>query len=334
MKALSIVLLALFALLSLPAMAEEPIVIKFSHVNPAGSPKGMASEFFKKLAEARTNGRVVVQLYPSSQLYKDKEEIEALQLGSVQMLAPTLGKFGPLGVRQFEVFDLPFLFDDLKEVHRITEGAIGRQLMAMLEDKGFKGLAYWDNGFKNMNANKPLLKPSDFEGLKLRIFSSKVLDSQMRALGALPQVLAASEIYSGMQSGVVDGGENTLSTFNNFRFYEIQKHLTLSNHGYVGYGVIVNKSFWTALPEDIRNTLEAVMVETTKYANEVTETEERLALEAIKKTGKTQVHELTPAEKMAWKKILVGVHREQEPRIGKELIEAIYREIGFDLDKR
>src|SRR5262249_37868734 len=243
------------------------------------SPKHYAAENFKKLAEERTKNRVKVELYPNSILYKDKEEIEALQVGAVQMLAPTLGKFGPLGAKQFELFDLPYLFDNYDDVHKITEGPIGKQLMKELEPGGLKGLAYWDNGFKEMNANKPLRKPEDFKGLKLRIFSSKVLDSQMRALGAIPQVLAASEIYNAMQTGVVDGGENTLSTFNSFKFYEIQKYVTISDHGYVGYGVIVNKKFWEGLPADIRATLETAMAETTRFANQLTVKEHNDALE-------------------------------------------------------
>ena len=196
-----------------------------SHVNGATAPKNLAAERFKQLAEERTKGRVKVEIYPNSQLYKDAEEIEALQTGSVQMLAPTLGKFGPLGIRQFEVFDLPYMFDNFDEVHRVTQGAIGKQLFAMLESKGIKGLAYWDNGFKQMNANKALRNVADFKGIKMRVFSSKVLDAEMRALGAIPQTLPASEIYLSMQTGLVDGGEDTTTTFNDFKFYEVQKYL-------------------------------------------------------------------------------------------------------------
>ena len=158
----------------------DPIVIKFSHVVALDTPKGKAAEYFKKLAEERTKGKVRVEVYPNSQLYKDKEEMEALQLGAVQMLAPSLAKFGPLGVKEFEVFDLPYIFDNYAELHKITQGPIGASLLAKLESKGIKGLAYWDNGFKNFSANKPLKTPADFRGLKMRIQSSKVLDAQMR----------------------------------------------------------------------------------------------------------------------------------------------------------
>jgi C4-dicarboxylate-binding protein DctP len=297
------------------------------------SPKGRGAEYFKKLAEERTNGKVRIELYPNSILYKDKEELEALQLGAVQMLAPTLGKFGPMGAREFELFDLPFLFSNYDEVHRVTQGPIGKQLLASLEPKGIKGLAFWDNGFKQMNANKPLRALKDFKGLKMRIFSSKVLDSQMRALGANPQVMAASEMYSALQTGLVDGSENPESNFYQFKFQEVQKYMTLSNHGYIGYGVVVNKKFWEALPSDLRTTLEGAMAAATDYANGIAKKENDDALEAVKKTGKTEIISLTPQERSEWKKALMKVHRENEDRVGKNLLHAIYKEIGFDRDK-
>ena len=185
-------LLAAFAaavLVTSQASAQAPIVIKFSHVVAPDTPKGQAAERFKQLAEKATGGRVKVQVYPNSQLYKDKEELEALQLGAVQMLAPSLAKFGPLGVKEFEVFDLPYIFPNKTALYNVTEGPIGKALLKKLETKGITGLAYWDNGFKVMSANRQLRVPADFRGLKMRIQSSKVLDAQMRALGAIPQAL-------------------------------------------------------------------------------------------------------------------------------------------------
>src|SRR5450830_2058947 len=180
---------------AVPALAQQPIVIKFSHVVANNTPKGKGAERFKELAEERTKGRVKVELYPNSQLYKDKEELEALQLGSVQMLAPSLAKFGPLGAKEFEVFDLPYIFPTKQALYNVTEGPIGKGLLAKLEPKGITGLAFWDNGFKIMSSNKPMHMPADFKGMKMRIQSSKVLEAQMRALGANPQVLAFSEVY-------------------------------------------------------------------------------------------------------------------------------------------
>ena len=241
------------------AFSQTPIVIKFSHVVAADTPKGQAADRFKQLAEKYTGGKVRVDVYPNSQLYKDKEELEALQLGAVQMLAPSLAKFGPLGVKEFEVFDLPYIFPTKEALYSVTEGPIGKGLLKKLETRDITGLAYWDNGFKDMSANKPLHTPADFKGLKMRIQSSKVLDAEMRALGANPQVLAFSEVYQGLQSGVVDGTENPPSNFYTQKMHEVQKYLTLSNHGYLGYAVIVNKKFWDGLPGDVRTALEKAM---------------------------------------------------------------------------
>ncbi|HET9653457.1 MAG TPA: TRAP transporter substrate-binding protein, partial [Usitatibacter sp.] len=294
---------------------------------------GRGAERFKQLAEERTGGKVRVEVYPNSSLFKDGEEMEALQLGSVQMLAPSLAKFGPLGVRDFEVFDLPYLFDNYDQLHKVTYGKVGQDLFRKLEPKGIIGLAYWDNGFKDMSANKPLHKPEDFRGLKMRIQSSKVLDSQMRALGAVPQVMAFSEVYQALQTGVVDGTENPPSNLYTQKMHEVQKYLTLSDHGYLGYAVIVNKKFWESLPADIRKTLEQCMKEATSFANDIAARENNDALEAVKKAGRTQIITLTPEEKRAWKKALIKVHRENESRVGKDLIQSIYKETGFDPSK-
>lgn len=312
------------------ALADGPIVIKFSHVVAQDTPKGKASEYFKKLAEERTKGKVKVEVYHNSQLYKDKEEMEALQIGAVQMLAPSLAKFGPLGVREFEVFDLPYLFDNYEELHAVTQGAVGKQMLAKLEPKGITGLAFWDNGFKVMSANKSLKKPEDFRGLKMRIQSSKVLDSQMRSLGANPQVMAFSEVYQALQTGVVDGTENPPSNLYTQKMHEVQKFVTTSDHGYLGYAVIVNKKFWDGLPADVRTTLEGAMKDATKYANDIARKENEDALEAVRKSGKSQIQTLTPAEKKEWKKALIKVHAEQESRIGKELIQSVYKETKFN----
>ncbi|HJU72059.1 MAG TPA: TRAP transporter substrate-binding protein [Paucimonas sp.] len=314
------------ALVSANAFAQAPIVIKFSHVVANDTPKGNAAKKFKELAEKATNGRVKVEIYPNSQLYKDKEELEALQLGAVQMLAPSLAKFGPLGVKEFEVFDIPYIFPFKHVLYKVTEGPIGKSLMQKLEPKGITGLAFWDNGFKVMSANKPLHHPSDFKGLKMRIQSSKVLDAQMRALGANPQVMAFSEVYQGLQTGVVDGTENPPSNFYTQKMYEVQSDLALSNHGYLGYAVIVNKKFWDGLPADIRTALEGAMKQATKYNNEIAQRENEQALAEVRKSGKTRIYQLTDQEQAEWRKALLPVQKEMEGRIGKDLIEAINKE--------
>lgn len=308
------------------AQAQEPIVIKFSHVVASDTPKGKAAERFKQLAEKATGGRVRIDVYPNSQLYKDREELEALQLGAVQMLAPSLAKFGPLGVREFEVFDLPYIFPTKEVLYRVTEGPIGQRLLKKLEPKGITGLAYWDNGFKVMSSNKPMRKLADFRGQKMRIQPSKVLESQMRALGATPLVLSFGEVYHALQSGVVDGTENPPSNVYTQRMHELQRHLTVSNHGYLGYAVIVNKKFWDGLPSGIRDDLEGAMKEATKYANAIAQKENDEALEQIRKSGKTIVYTLSDKEREEWRRTLAPVQKEMESRIGKDLIAAVNRE--------
>ena len=309
--------------------AQAPIIIKFSHVVAPDTPKGKGAQKFKELAEERTKGRVKVELYPNSQLYKDKEEMEALQLGSVQMLAPSLAKFGPLGVKEFEVFDLPFIFKDQAAFRAVTDGPVGADLFKKLEPKGIKGLGYWDNGFHIMSANKPLHHVADFKGLKMRIQSSKVLDAQMRALGANPQVMAFSELYQALQSGVVDGCEGVPSNFYTQKTYEVQKHTTISNHGHLAYAVIVNRKFWEGLPADIRTQLEGAVTDASTYANAIASTENATALEKMRASGKTTIYTLTPDETNEWKKALMPVHKEMEARLGKATVEAVYKASGF-----
>jgi C4-dicarboxylate-binding protein DctP len=311
------------------AQAQQPIVIKFSHVVAVDTPKGKAAEYFKKLAEERTKGKVKVEVYPNSTLFKDGEELEALQLGSVQMLAPSLAKFGPLGVREFEVFDLPYIFDSYDELHKVTSGPVGQGLFKKLEGKGLVGLAYWDNGFKDMSANKPIRVPADYKGLKMRIQSSKVLGDEIKALGAIPQVMAFSEVYQALQTGVVDGTENPPSNFYTQKMNEVQKYLALTDHGYLGYAVIAQKKFWDGLPADVRTALESAMKDSTKYANDIAKKENEDALEAVRKTGKTEIITLTPEQKAAMKKALIVVHKDNEARVGKDTLAEVYKETGF-----
>jgi len=329
----TVLALAAVAALSFPVFAQAPIVIKFSHVVAADTPKGQASEFFAKRAGELTKGKVKVDVYPNSQLYKDKEEMEALQMGAVQMLAPSLAKFGPLGVKEFEVFDFPFIFDDTEDLHKVTQGAVGASLLAKLDPKGVKGLAFWDNGFKAFSANTPLKSVADYKGKKFRIQSSKVLEEQIRTLGGIPQVMAFSEVYQALQTGVVDGTENPISNLYSQKMHEVQKHLTLTNHGYLGYAVIVNKKFWDGLPADVRGQLEQAMKEATALANKVAQKDNDEALEGVKKAGKTTVYVPTKDERLALKKTLVPVHAKMVDRVGKELLESVYKATEFDPGK-
>lgn len=336
MKRKSFVVAALAAaalsLFSVPVLADA-IVIKFSHVVAAETPKGKAAEYFKKRADELTKGKVKVEVYPNSQLYKDKEEMEALQLGAVQMLAPSLAKFGPLGVKEFELFDLPFIFDDFNDLHKVTQGPVGQSLLKKLEPKGITGLAFWDNGFKSFSANTPIKTPEDLKGKKMRIQSSKVLEEQMRAVGSIPQVMAFSEVYQALQTGVVDGTENPISNLYTQKMHEVQKHLSLTNHGYLGYAVIVNKKFWDGLPADVKGQLETAMKDATVFANKIAQEENNAALEGVKKSGKTTVYTPTKEERLAFKRAMVPVHQKMESRIGKEVIQQVYKATEFDPSK-
>jgi C4-dicarboxylate-binding protein DctP len=274
-----------------------------------------------------------VEVYHNSTLYKDKEELDALQMGAVQMLAPTPGKFGPLGVRDFEILDLPYLFDSLEQEHRVTQGPIGKGMLKKLESKGVLGLAFWDNGFKQMTSNKPIAKPEDVKGQKLRIQPSKVIDAQMRALGALPQVTSFAELYQALQTGVVDGQENPANVIYPSKLYEAQKYLTVTDHGYHGYVVITNARFWASLPPDIRGKLEGAVADTTTYFNDTSKRENDEALEAIRKSGKTEVRTLSAEEKLAWKRALIRVHKEVGEKLNKPLLESIYSETGMEPGK-
>ena len=322
------------ALLAVGAtVAHAQTVIKFSHVVAQDTPKGKAAEFFAKKAEELTGGKVKVEVYANSALYKDKEEMEALQLGSVQMLAPSLAKFGPLGVKEFEVFDLPFIFDNRDDLHKVTTGPVGQKLLDKLQKRGITGLAYWDNGFKIFSSNKPIHQVADYKGQKYRIQSSKVLEAEIRALGGIPQVIAFGETYQALQTGVVDGTENPVSNFYTQKMHEVQKHMSLTNHGYLGYAVIVNKKFWDGLPADVRTALDGAMKDATVYANQIAEKENAGDLEKVKASGKTTIYTPTPAEKAALKQALTPVHAKMAGRIGQDVIDAIYKETGFNQGK-
>ena len=317
------------------AQAADPIVIKFSHVTAPDTPKGKGAARFKELAEAYTANAVRIEVYPNSQLYKDKEELEALQLGSVQMLAPSISKFGPFGVREYEVFDFPYIFPSTQVLRKVTQGEVGASLYKKLESRGVVGLGYWDNGFKIMSANKPLRTPDDFVGLKMRIKSSKVLEAQMTRLGAVPQVMAFSEAYQALQTGVVDGTENTPANMFTQKMHEVQKHATLTFHGFDGYAVIVNKPFWDGLPAEIRVNLTKAMNEATEYTNSIAQAENDAALIAMRARGTTTFLELNKEQVAAWRDFLLPVRKEMLARLGPDAqgmldkITAISKAEGF-----
>src|SRR5271167_2875030 len=273
----------------------DPLIIKFSHVVSPDAPKGKASLLFKQLAEKYTDGKVTVEVYPNSSLYKDKEELEALQLGSVHILAPSISKFGPLGVKEFDVFDLPFLMSDETHARQMTASPMMADLNKKLEDKGVQPLAYWDNGAHVYTCNKPLLKPEDFRGLKMRIQGSKVLDAVARELGAIPQIMAFGELYQSLQTGVADGEDNVPSNIWTQKLYDVQKYLTVSHHGRLTYSLITNKKFWDGLPPDVRSGLDRAVNESTQFFDDTAAKDNVTAMDVIKASGKMQIHEQTDA---------------------------------------
>lgn len=307
----------------------EPIVLRFSHVVAEDTPKGLGALRFEELAEAYTNGAVDVQVFPNSTLHGDRTELEALQLGAVEMLAPSLAKFGPLGIGDFELFDLPFLFDDIEAVHKLTEGPIGKALFEKLRPRGITGLAYWDNGFKIMSATRPLILPEDFSGLPMRIQFSQVIAEQMKALGAIPRVMTLSETREALETGWVEGTENVPSNMLSQGIYEVQPHATLSYHGYLGYAVIVNSPFWEGLPPEIRDELVRALDEATAYANSISAAKNAEAIDLIARAGTTELHELTPAERASWVKALLPVHDRMRGRIGAGLVDSARSTLGL-----
>jgi len=322
------------AIIAMPGavMAQSPIIIKFSHVVANDTPKGKGALKFKELAEKYTNGKVKIEVYPNSQLFKDKEEMDALQLGSVQMLAPSTAKFAPLGAKEFEALDLPWLFKDDAAYAKAMKGPVGKYLFSKLEPKGIHGLAYWDNGFHMVSANRPLLNPADFQGLKVRISGSKIADNYFRGMGAIPQIMAFSEVYQALQTGVVDSCENTPSNYLTQKFDEVQKDITVSNHAHLQYAVIVNSKFWAGLPADIRGQLEKAMDEATDYTNSIANTENVDALAEIKKKGKATLHYLNPQQIVAWKAAMAPTYKWAKGRVGQEVLDVLAKELDIKMN--
>src|ERR1700734_3139170 len=335
MKRLAVALIAALSLTAFSsavvsaAHAAEPIVLKFSHVVAPDAPKGKAALYFKELAEKYTGGRVKVEVYPNSSLYKDKEELEALQLGLVQILAPSISKFGPLGVKEFDVFDLPFLMRDAARARQMMASPMMADLNKKLEAKGVEPLAYWDNGAHVYTSNVPLIMPDDFKGLKMRIQGSKVLDAVARELGAIPQIIAFGELYQALQTGVADGEDNVPSNISTQKLYAAQKYLTVSHHGRLTYSLITNKKFWDVLPPAVGAGLDRAVKESTQFFDDTAAKDNVTAMETIKATGKMQIHEQTDTEKAAWIAKLMPVHKEMEKRFGKDFIDRVYKASGF-----
>jgi len=290
----------------------DPIVIKYSHVVAENTPKGQAALKFKELAEKLLPGKVEVG---------DGKEMEALLLGDVQIVAPSLSKFSKY-TKKLQIFDLPFLFDDIEAVDRFQASAKGQELLTSMEDKGLTGLGFLHNGMKQFSANVPLRKPSDANGLKFRIQASDVLEAQFKAVGGNPQKIAFAEVYQALQSGVVDGTENPWSNTYTKKFYEVQKYITESDHGVLDYMVVTNAKWWNGLPADIRSGLAKAMTESIAYGNQIAMTEDQDYRAKVIEAKKAEVIKLTKAEKTEWRNAMKPVWTQFEGEIGKDLIDA------------
>ena len=320
-------LMVLFVVLVfiVPSFA-KPIVIKFSHVVAVDTPKGKAAEYFAKIVKERTHGKVIVKVYPNAMLYNDRAAIEALQMGAIQMACPTTAKFTGW-VPQLQLFDLPFLFKNSEHLHKVMDGAVGKKLLNMLRKKGLLGLAYWDNGFKVLsNSKHPIVLPKDCKGLKFRIMSSRVLEAQFKALGASPQVLPFSEVYSALEQGVVDGCENPWSNLYTKKFYEVAPYTTETYHGYLGYILVTNARFWDKLPEDIKKILEGCIKDATAYERKLAEELTKKQRAFVLKDPKVKDVVLTPEQREVWRKTLSKVYPKFYDVIGKDLIEEAIKE--------
>ena len=295
--------------------------IKFSHVvAETGHPKGEAAAAFAERVNEELDGQVCVEVYPNTQLYDDDKVLQAMLLGDVQMAAPSLSKFEQY-TKQYRIFDLPFLFDDIEAVDRFQASEAGQELLGAMEDKGLKGLAYWHNGMKQLSAGKPLLEPADAKGLKFRIQESDVLEEQFRELGANPQKMGFAEVYGALQQGVVDGQENTWSNIYTQKFHEVQDGITETNHGVIDYLVVTSEQFWNSLPEDTRGELERIMAEVTQKYNDLSHQINLDAKQKIMDAG-VEVRELTPEQREQWVEAMKPVWEEFEGDIGQENIEA------------
>ena len=303
------------------AGAADPISIKFAHVVAEHTPKGQGALLFKKLAEERLPGQVKVEVYPNSSLFGDGKEMEALLLGDVQLLAPSLAKFEHYS-KPIQIFDLPFLFTDIQALDRFQQSPQGQALLKSMEGKGITGLGYWHNGMKQLSANKALYEPKDARGLKFRVQASAVLDEQFKALRAAPRKMSFAEVYQGLQTGVVNGTENTWSNYESQNVYEVQKFFTESNHGAIDYMVITNTKFWNGLPEEVRNTLDAVMAEVTVEVNKQAEALNQTSRQRIADSGNSEIIILTPEQRELWREAMRPVWKKFESDIGPDVIAA------------
>ena len=318
-------------LMSVAAQAEY--TIKFSHVVAAQTPKGKAAQYFADMVNERLAGRVKVEVFPNSQLYNDNKVMEAMRLTSGKtgiMAAPSLSKFVKFS-RQLQVFDLPFLFHDINDVHKLADSPITASMTKPLSRKGIKALGLWDNGMKvfSIRGDRPLRKvPDDFTGKKFRIQSSEVHAAMIESLGGIPQKLPFKEVYTALGQGVVDGQENAWSNVYSKKFYEVQDYITVSNHSYLGYLLVVSAEFWEQLPDDIRAELEDIIRQATLKAREFAAQADNGDRRKVEEAAKAKVVELTAAEREQWRAATTGVEDKFRKQIGADLLQQVHELLG------
>ncbi len=301
--------------------ADAPILIKFPHVTAPATPKGQAADRFREVVEERLAGRVTVEVYPSGQLMSDDDSLDALAFGEVQMIAISLSKLDRL-TQKFQIFDLPFLFPDLQAVEKFQSSDHGQALLTSMVDRKILGLSFWHNGMKQFGAPVPMHTPAAAKGLKFRIMESDVLQAQILQIGGNPQKMAFGEVYQALQTGAVDAQENTWSNIYSSKFYEVQAYVTETNHGYLGYLLVVNPDFWNALPDDIRNELATIVQEVSAWANEQSVSINLAGKEKIVASGRTEVVKLTSEERASWQQAMRPVWEQFSDNIGADLIAA------------
>lgn len=298
---------------------KDKIVIRFSHVVGEDTPKGQAVRMFAKLMKERTNGKVEVQVFSNSSLYKDSEELDALHQGRVQMIAPALSKLSNV-VPELGIFDLPYLYPDLEGYHKVFDGKIGSVLSDSVAKHNMVPLGYWDSGLKQFTTNlRPIHKPADLAGSSMRIMPSTILDQQFNLLQVKAVQTDFNDVYTALEQGRIQGQENTISNIYSKKFYQVQRYMTLSDHGYLGYLVLIDQKFWNRLPADIRTTMRDTMDEVTRWQRQQSIKIEQDKLKEIEKCNCIQISKLSAADKAEWRKYFQPLYSDMEKRLGSDL---------------
>ncbi|MGH1462316.1 MAG: TRAP transporter substrate-binding protein [Neptuniibacter sp.] len=321
MRLLTAAVTSLALTLGAQAAVAAPVEIKFSHVVAENTPKGQMAIKFKELVDERLAGKVEVKVFPNSQLFGDNKVLEAMLLGDVQMAAPSLSKFQKY-TKKLQIFDLPFLFKDMAAVERFQNGPEGQELLNSLQKKGLVGLGYLHNGMKQLSASNTLKVPADASGKKFRIMTSDVLQAQFEAVDAVPLKKPFSEVFTLLQTKAIDGQENTWSNIFSKKFFEVQPYITESNHGVLDYLVVTSAEFWMELDDGLKTEIKSALDEAIKYGNNIAAEKADSDKQKIIDSKRSQVVNLTDAERDMWVEAMKPVWKKFEDQIGADLIKA------------